>query len=304
MTFLHNSSIQVNTKSSVSLGRKLSTLEEVGSHTIFTCENWVNFERNTAYLSVFSCVKYMKFVQNCSFKSKEKVLYLCLKKNHEYEKQEGLPHCFPVKIQLACERNTAYFSGITNVRNMTFLQNSCIQEKGSSTVSLERKSSNLEVGESSTFFSCEKWVSLLKEYLWFESILKWENHSLYEKYCFRWNGKTLVSYGPIQCVKGGSVLHLVSLWELSYLLKGILPTSQCFHVWGTWALCNISIEVNGTSTVSLLRKPSMWEAGGSSTMFPCENFLNYWKEHCLPLSVLMCEEHELCAVGAFNWQPT
>jgi hypothetical protein len=34
------------------------------------------FEGNTAYLSVFSCVKNMSFVQNCSFKSMNEAMYL------------------------------------------------------------------------------------------------------------------------------------------------------------------------------------------------------------------------------------
>jgi hypothetical protein len=34
---------------------------------------------------------------------------------------------------------------------------------------------------------------------------------------------------------------------------------------------NSTIQVNGTSTVFLVRKQSILEAGGSSTLFSCEN---------------------------------
>jgi hypothetical protein len=107
-------------------------------------------------------------------------------------------------------------------------------------VSPARKSSTLEAGGSSTLFNYEEWVSLLKEYLWFESILSGRIIHFMKSPHFRWNGERLVSYGTIQRVRVRSVLHLVSLWMLSYLLKGILPTSQCFHVWGTSTLCKIA----------------------------------------------------------------
>jgi hypothetical protein len=57
---------------------------------------------------------------------------------------------------------------------------------------------------------------------------------------FRWNGETLLSYGTIQCVRVRSVLHIVSLGELSYLLTAILPTSQCFHGWAKSTFCKIA----------------------------------------------------------------
>jgi hypothetical protein len=56
---------------------------------------------------------------------------------------------------------------------------------------------------------------------------------------------------------------------------------------------NSSIQVNGTIPVSLVRKASMLEPKGSITMFPCENYLNFLKEYCFPLSLFMCEEHQI-----------
>jgi hypothetical protein len=77
------------------------------------------------------------------------------KKKHECKKEEDLPHWFLVRIQLACEWNTAYLSGISKVWNMTCSENSSIQVNRSSTVSLVRKLSMLEAGGSSTVFSSE-----------------------------------------------------------------------------------------------------------------------------------------------------
>jgi hypothetical protein len=38
--------------------------------------------------------------------------------------------------------------------------------------------------------------------------------------------------------------------------------------------------------VFLERKPSTLEGAASSTLFPCENWVNYWKEYCHPLKVV------------------
>jgi hypothetical protein len=86
-------------------------------------------------------------------------------------------------------------------------------------------------------------------------------------------------------VRNRRVYHIVLLWELSLLVKGILPTSQGFQKWGNDLLQNSSIQVNWMSTLPLVRKPLILEAGGSSTMFPCENWINFQKEYYLLLRV-------------------
>jgi hypothetical protein len=53
ITIVQNSSIQVSGISLVDLGRKPSMLEARESSTLILYENYVNFERNTVYLSVF-----------------------------------------------------------------------------------------------------------------------------------------------------------------------------------------------------------------------------------------------------------
>jgi hypothetical protein len=87
-------------------------------------------------------------------------------------------------------------------------------------------------------FSCKNSVSLSKEYLGFESILKWEKNSLYDKcpLLMKWRNTWILWKNTI-CVKGKSVLYIVSLWELSNLLIGILPTSHSFQVWGISPFC-------------------------------------------------------------------
>jgi hypothetical protein len=84
--------------------------------------------------------------------------------------------------------------------------------------------------------------------------------------------------------------------ELIYLGKGILPVSQALKGFVTLPLCPIALFwVNGTSSVSLVRKASMFQAGRSSTMFTWENWINFLKEYGLPLKFFMCEDHQLSA---------
>jgi hypothetical protein len=55
-----------------------------------------------------------------------------------------------------------------------------------------------------------------------------------------------------------------------------------------------SVQVNGRSTVSLVRKSPMLEAGGFSTLFRCENELTF-ERNIAYLRLSMCEQHHLCA---------
>jgi hypothetical protein len=127
--------------------------------------------------------------------------------------------------------------------NITYVQNSSIQVKGISKVALVRKSSILWTGGISTLFSWENWVSFLKEMCKLKAFWSGRIIHFMKSTHFRWNGETHVSYGTIQCVGGRSVLHLVSLWELSCLLKGILPTTQCFYMRGTSPLGKKSLSI-------------------------------------------------------------
>jgi hypothetical protein len=234
INFVEHCSIQVNGTRTVYLLRKPSMWDVGGSSTMFTCENWVHlWKKYCPPLSVFMCEEHELCTKLLLQVNGRRTVSLVKKKKHECKKHEGLRHCFPVRLHLASERNTAYLSGISNVRSITFVWNSSIQVNGSNTVSPVRKSSTLEAGGSSTLFSCEKWGGLLKEYLRFESILKWKNHSLYVKYLLqvKWRNTSI-------------------LWQNT--------------------MCSIEARV-------------------CCILF--ENWITYWKEYCLPLSLFMCEEH-------------
>jgi hypothetical protein len=102
-----------------------------------------------------------------------------------------LAHDFPMRIQFPFEWNTASISGISNVRYQIhpfkWMEVAlCICKKIINATS--RKVYNN--------VNCEIWPSLLKEYLRYGSVLKWENHSFYENYllqrkcthtCVIWN---------------------------------------------------------------------------------------------------------------------
>jgi hypothetical protein len=89
-------------------------------------------------------------------------------------------------------------------------------------------------------FSCEKKLASSRNICFLKAFWSVRIIHFMKSTRFRWNGETLVSYGKMQCVRGRRVLHLVSLWELSYLLKGTLPNTKCFNMWGTSPLCQIA----------------------------------------------------------------
>jgi hypothetical protein len=143
----------------------------------------------------------------------------------------------------------------------------------------------------------------LKGHFWSESVLKWENHSLFEKYPLqaKWRN-TCILWRTTICVRSRSVFQIVSQWELSYLIKRIQPSSQGFQVWGHITICqNSSIQVKGRSSISVGRKPSMLEAGASSTMFPCEKWVSLWKIYLWSERVLNWENHSLYEKFPVQW---
>jgi hypothetical protein len=96
----------------------------------------LSFDRNTSNLMEQHCFCYKK-----TFSVKGGV--------------ECLVHCFSIRTELPVERNTAYLSGFSTVKNITFVQNNCFPVNGSNMVPLGRKSPMLEAGGSSTSFPCE-----------------------------------------------------------------------------------------------------------------------------------------------------
>jgi hypothetical protein len=58
---------------------------------------------------------------------------------------------------------------------------------------------------------------------------------------------------------------------------------------------NSPIQLNGTSTVSLIGEILMLAERGSSTLFSSENRAKFEKKYCLSLRHLKCEEHYLSA---------
>ena len=113
------------------------------------------------------------------------------------------------------------------------------QLNGTCTVSCKQRS-RFAAGASSTLFPCESRIGMWKECWQRESIWQWRLiHSL-KNTSFRQNGQTLVAQGRKQCVRGRNSLRLVSVWEMTYLLKGTWTTPEVFHVRGTSPLAQIA----------------------------------------------------------------
>jgi hypothetical protein len=60
-------------------------------------------------------------VQKALLAEREKQVYL-LEENHQCSKQQCLAHCFPKRIHLSFEKNTAYLSGFSSIRIITIVQ--------------------------------------------------------------------------------------------------------------------------------------------------------------------------------------
>jgi hypothetical protein len=59
-------------------------------------------------------------------------------------------------------------------------------------------------------------------------------------------------------------------------------------------------QVNARSTVGLVREPLILEARESSNLFNIVKSVNYLKEFCIPLSVIMGVDHHLLANDPFQ----
>jgi hypothetical protein len=107
---------------------------------------------------------------------------------------------------------------------------------------------------------------------------------------------TCISWNNAICVISRSVLHIVSLWKFSYLLKGIHPLCQCSEVEESFTLCQ-------TALCSWIKEthvfpgtiPSVLEAVGSCTLLHYENWVSLWKEYSLLTSISKMEKHSLCS---------
>jgi hypothetical protein len=143
--------------------------------------------------------------------------------------------------ELHIQRNTAYQSVFPWVRNITFVQNRPIQVNGRCSIACARESLMFEARVFSTLFSILNWGCCLKDYSLPLSVFMGEEHQLSAKSprSSEWN-QHCISCKRKMDVRSRRFNHLVLWWELSYLFKGILPTTQCFHGWGISLLCKIT----------------------------------------------------------------
>jgi hypothetical protein len=63
-----------------------------------------------------------------------------------------LAYCFPMRIDLVSQRNTAILSGFSSYRNIRFVHNCPIELIVETRISLGRKPSTFEAGGSCTLF--------------------------------------------------------------------------------------------------------------------------------------------------------
>jgi hypothetical protein len=91
---------------------------------------------------------------------------------------------------------------------------------------------------------------------------------------------------------------MVSLWQLISFFKGMLPANQSFQGAERPILFQIDLFTCLRITCIYWRKPSVLEAGPSSTLFPCESCVSFWKEYFLQLMLMKVEKSSLSSKEA------
>jgi hypothetical protein len=117
---------------------------------------------NPVYLSGFSSVRSINFVQNSYFQVHGRNTIPLVWKSLVWEAGWTITF-FPMRIELPFEGNTVYVSGFSSVRNINTVQKSSVQMYGKTNISLVRYSSMLESGGLAHCFFWElslfmKWI--------------------------------------------------------------------------------------------------------------------------------------------------
>jgi hypothetical protein len=150
-------------------------------------------------------------------------------------------------------------------------------------ISLGRKPSILEAWESSHCFPVRMSYFLKGMLSAFQDFQVTETFTLFNLHIQPNCRNTCISWKKTSYVRSRRVLHIVSLWELSYFLKRMLAASLGFHVEEASTLFKISLFTWIEETrISLVRKPCMVEAAVSCTLFPYDNWVSFWR--LLPVS--------------------
>jgi hypothetical protein len=85
------------------------------------------------------------------------------------------------------------------------------------------------------------------------------------------------------------------------VFERILPATKSFQGGEKLILFQIGLFSWVEEThLGLQRKPSMLEAAGPSTLFPCEHWVNFWKEYLLKIIILNVEKGSVFSKEAYS----
>jgi hypothetical protein len=146
------------------------------------------------------------------------------KENHLCLKLQHLAHCFSVRIELVCARNTSCNLGFSSGDRLSLFQIGQFSWVDETHVSLERNPFVIEAVATSTLFPVR--IELVVQ-------------------------------------RNTSCKSDFSSWRKGHFIP------------------NRPIQLSEETHILLQRKPSVLEAGASSTSFPCENWVRFCKEYFL-----------------------
>jgi hypothetical protein len=203
--------------------------------------------------------------------------------------QEYPAHHFPMRIELAWERSTCNLNAFWWGWIIHFMKNMLLRGNGETHVSYGTTQFVLEAVESAHCFAlgieltCERNTCNLITFWSGRIIYFMKNTSLDEM------GNTYILWNNTTCVRGrrSNTLFPTENWVLSR--KEYCLPLMVSRVTNIIFVSNISFQVNGRSTESLVRKPCMLEAGSLA--------------HCFHVRIELAYERNTCDLKAFwSWR--
>jgi hypothetical protein len=159
-------------------------------------------------------------------------------------------------------------------RNAHFVTNTPTSRAEVTHVSLKRKPSVFEGEASNTWFPYENWVGFWKEYCGNLGFSRWRVSHFVPNRCIqlRWSS-TCISWKKTLWVRSRSIQHIGSCYNWGSFIKEYCLSIRVFILL-KMPLFSWVEEAH----VSLERNASMLEHETYNTLFPCENWVRFWKE--------------------------
>jgi hypothetical protein len=159
----------------------------------------------------------------------------------------------------------------------------------------------LEAGASSTLFPVGIELVFHRNTSCHIGVSRWDSLCLLQIGIFSWDEETHVSFvRKPRTLAGGasSVLFFGQKW-VCFWKKDCLPI-RFSKVRKAHFVPRRTIQLSWRSTCISQKKIIKLEAGACSTLCPCQNWISFWKEYCLPIRDLKGEKRSFSSKQAYS----